>query len=404
MQSADSAEISPRPRFPALDPEPPPPPGGRLGATLIVLVAGLGGWLGYSLSGTAPHHSAAVSVSFLRGLAGVVLAETPGSYLSETDMQTGKVVVFKNLGQFSSNPDPAVSADGKYLLDVAVAQLLSVSRVGYLETVPNALNALSFSPGDMPGFAANPWSDHDTRVVELSYPIAVQGLQSDIPVAVVESLRTGSAVSLGPADSAAGDPQQAGAFIAVPSPGQPFSNGNQPDASLVLTDVGARSRLLATAGQLSHVLGIRQGTAVSLVPVPNPQGSMVAVQVSAMNGSAFGVVVVSRRGALLWSQPGAGSFLAWAGWSHSSKTLAVVGYSGARPELIEWTVGVRSVTTPLHDSSLPGPTACAWSPDDTAVICDGGPRGNWLVIRSGTESVTVGQGQPLVWTNGRLRG
>jgi hypothetical protein len=404
MPSADPSQISPRPRFPALDPEPPPRPWRRVGVPLIVLLAGLGGWLGYSLSGTAPHHTTAVSVSFVRGLAGVVLAETPGSYLSETDMQTGKAVVFKNLGEFSSNPDPAVSADGRYLLDVDAAQLLSVSRTGSLETVPNALNTLSFSANDMPGFTANPWSDHDTGVVELTYPTGAAGLESPMPVAVVESLRTGSAVSLGPADSAAGDPQQAGAFIAVPSSGQPFSYSNQPDASLVLTDVGAPSRLLATAGQLGQALGIKQGTAVSLVPIPDPQGSMVAVQVRTMNGSAFGVVVVSRQGALLWSQPGAGSVLAWAGWSHSGKTLAVVGYSRARPELIEWTAGVRRVTTPLHESSLPGPTACAWSPDDTAVICDGGPRGSWLVIRSGTESVTAGQGQPLVWTNGRLRG
>jgi hypothetical protein len=369
-------------------------------------VAGLGSWLGYNMSGSAPrpHHRAAVSVSFARGLSGVILAETPASDLSETDMQTGKAVVFKKLGQFSSNPDPAVSADGRYLLDVAVGHLLSLSSLGNLQEVPNGL---SFSPGDMPGFTSDPWTDRDTGVVELSYPTGNGGLQSTIAVAQVESVQTGSAVSLGPADSAAGDPRQKGAFIAVPKRGQPSPNGNQPDTSLVLTDAGSRSRLLATASQLSHAVGIKRGTAVSLVPIPNPQGSMVAVQVSSLVASnyqyAAGIVVLSRNGALLGSQPGAGGFPSWAGWSHSGKTLAFLGYGNAGAELTQWTVGTRSITT-LHDSTQQGPTACAWSPDDSSVICNGGPRGNWLLIRSGTESVTAGQGQPLLWTGGRLGG
>jgi hypothetical protein len=349
-----------------------------------------------------------VSVSFVRGLSGIVLAETPGSYLSETDLQTGKAAQFKQLGQFSSNPDPAVSADGKYLLDVAVGRLLSMSSLGHPEAVQNGL---SFVPGDMPGFMSDPWSDHDTGVVELSYPVGTGDIQSTVAVAAVTSVRTGRAVSLGPADYAAGDPRQAGAFIAVPKPGRPLPDGNQPDARIVLADAGARTRVLATAAQLSRVLRIKKGTAVSLEPIPDPQGSKVAVQVSTLTQSAGGtlienaggMVVLSRSGALLGSASGASGFT-WAGWSHSGKTLAFIGYGRAHPELVEWTVGGRSVTTTLRDSSRQGPTICAWSPDDAAVICDGGPRGNWLVIRSGTESVAAGQGQPLLWTDGRQGG
>jgi hypothetical protein len=408
MQPADSSQIGQRPRFPALDPEPPPHPWRRVGATLIVLLVGLGSWLGYSsLSGTASrHHSTAVPVSFVRGLTGVVLAETPGSYLSATDMQTGKAVVFKSLGEFSSTPNLAVSADGKYLLDPAVGRLLSLASPGHPQTVPNAL---SFSPGDMPGFMADPWTDDNSGVVELSYPMVAGGLlEATVPVAAVESVRTGRTKSLGQADSAAGDPQRVGAFIAVPKRGPALPDGNQPDSKLVLADAGARSRVLATAAQLDHVLGIKPGTAVSLVPLPNPQGSMVAVQVTVTGSAgntitetAGGIVVLSRNGALLGSQPGSGG-LGWTGWSHAGRTLAFVGYSRAGAELVEWTVGARSVTTVLHGSSQVGPTACVWSPDDAAVICDGGPRGNWLVIRSGTESATAGQGQPLEWANGGL--
>jgi hypothetical protein len=311
-------------------------------------------------------------------------------------MGTGHVVVVKSLGQFSSNPGPAVSSDGMYLFDAAVGRLVSLSSLTHLETVPNGL---SFVPGGMPGFMADPWTDHDTGLVELSFPLGVQGIQSPVPVAVVESVRTGSAVSLGPADSASGDPQQEGAFIAVPGTGQPFPNGAQPDAEIVLADVGSRPLMLATTSQLERALGIKDGTAVSLVPISNPQGSMVAVRVSSMTGSASGVVVLSRNGALLGSQPlGFG----WAGWSHSGGTLAFIRYNRAGPELIQWTVGLRSVRTALRDTSRIGPTACTWSPDDTSVICDGGPPGKWLVIRSGTFSVTAGQGQPLGWTGGRL--
>jgi hypothetical protein len=397
MQSANSSHISQRPRFPALDPEPPPRRLRRVGAVLVVVIlAGLGSWLGFTKSGTTPHHSAVVPVSYVRGLTGVVLAEAPSSVLAATDMQAGKAVMLSNLGQFSSNPYPAVSADGKFLLDAAIGKLLSLASLSHPQTAPNAL---SFSPGNMPGSLADPWSDHDSGVVELNYPTGVQGLQSTIAVAAVESVRTGRAVSLGPADSAAGDPQQAGAFIAVPKRGKPFPNGLQPDGGIVLADAGARSRLLATTAQLNHALGNKRGTAVSLFPIPNPQGSMVAVQVLPISNGTAGIVVLSRNGALLGSQPLGGG---WAGWSHSGSTLAVAdaGYAGA--ELTEWKIGASSVTTALHDSSRRGPTACAWSPDDTSVVCDGGPHGNWLVIRSGTESVTAGSGQPLVWVNGRL--
>ncbi|HYK29082.1 MAG TPA: hypothetical protein VEV61_14045 [Streptosporangiaceae bacterium] len=396
MQPADSSQVSQRPRFPALDPEPPPRLWRGVVAALMVLLAGLASWLGYSVSRTAPHHSTAASAPPFHGLVGVVLAETPSSYLSETDLRTGQVVVVKSLGQFSSEPGPAVTPDDRYMFDAAVGRLVSLSSLAHLETVPNGL---SFIPGSMPGFMADPWSDHDTGVVELSFPLGAGGIPSPIPVAIVETVRTGSAISLGPADSAGGDPQQEGAFIAVPGTGKPLSNGSQPDAEVVLADAGSRPVLLATTSQLERALGIEDGTAVSLVPIPNPQGSMVAVWISSIDGSSSGVVVLSRNGALLGSQPlGVG----WAGWSHSGRTLAFVRYNTAGPELIEWTIGLRSVETALRGTSRRGPTTCTWSPDDTTVLCDGGPLGRWLVIRSGASSVMAGQGQPLVWTSGRL--
>jgi ABC-type dipeptide/oligopeptide/nickel transport system ATPase subunit len=159
MQPADSSQISQRPRFPALDPEPPPRRLRPVVAVLIVVIlAGLGSWLGYTQSGTTPHRSTVVPVSYVRGLTGVVLAEAPKSVLSATDMQAGKAVMLSNLGQFSSSPNPAVSADGKFLLDAATGRLLSLASLSHPQTAPNAL---TFSPGNMPGFLANPWSDHD---------------------------------------------------------------------------------------------------------------------------------------------------------------------------------------------------------------------------------------------------
>jgi hypothetical protein len=317
-------------------------------------------------------------------------------------METGRLALFKSLGQFSSNPNPAVSSDGKYLLDAAVGRLLSLSRPGHPESVPNAL---SFGAGNMPGFLANPWSDHDTGVVELSFPVVSGGLQATIPVVAVESVQTGHAVSFGPADSAAGDPLKEGAFIAVPKPGRPLSNGIQPDGRLILADAGAPPHLLATTAQLNHVLGNKPGATVSLIPIPSPLGSMVAVEVVALTDGPSGIVVLSRAGKLLGSEPLGTGFTTAIGWSHSGTVLAFANAGPAGAELTEWKIGDQSVTTALHDASATkGPSACVWSPDDASVLCDGGPRGNWLVIRSGTESVTAGQGQPLAWTNGRLGG
>lgn len=278
----------------------------------------------------------------------------------------------KKFGQFSSNPNPAVSADGKYLLDAAVGRFLSLSVPGHPETAPTAL---SFSPGFMP----DPWSDHDSAVVELSYPVSNAGLQATIPIAQVESIGTGNSASLGPADSAAGDPQHTGAFIAVPEPGHVFPNGIQPDERVVLSDVGAPPRLLATAAQLNHALGNKPATALSILPIPNPQGSMVAVDVVSMTDGSSGMVVVSRDGKLLGTEPGVGGPVAIA-WSHSGTMLAFADEGGAGVELTEWKIGVSSLTTALHDATKP-PVACAWSPDDVSVLCDAGPRGNWLVIR-----------------------
>jgi hypothetical protein len=396
MQSADPAQVSPRPRFPALDPEPPPRPWRRVGAALVIVLAGLGSWLGLTVSGQrTADHKAAVSVHLVRGLTGVVLSETPGSFLSATDMQTGKVAVFRSFGQFSSSPNPVVSADGKYLFDAAVGRFLSLSLPGHPEAAPNAL---SFSPGDMPGFMADPWSDHDTGVVELSCPVNGQGLQETIADAQLESVRTGNAVSLGPADSAAGDPQRAGAFVAVPQSGETPSNGFQPDARLILADAGSPPRLLATTAQLDHVLGNKPGTPLSISPIPNPQGSMIAVNVVSTTDGAAGMVVLSRSGKVLGSEPGGGLAVVW---SHSGAELAFTDPSGAGAEITVWKIGVQSVTTTLDDAAM-APDACAWSPDDVSVVCDDGPRGNWLVIRSNTESVTTGKGQPLAWVSGRL--
>jgi hypothetical protein len=75
---------------------------------IVVILAGFGSWLGYTQSGTTPHRSTVVPVSYVRGLTGVVLAEAPSSVLSATDVQAGKAVMLSNLGQFSSQPATSV--------------------------------------------------------------------------------------------------------------------------------------------------------------------------------------------------------------------------------------------------------------------------------------------------------
>src|SRR5262249_42802002 len=146
-----------------------------------------------------------------------------------------------------------------------------------------------------------PFSNHDASVL-------IQTTQFGYETAhmryLIQSVQTGHTASVGFADSAAGDPAAPGAFISyarytrVTPP-----RGVQPDISVERRDVGAAPKVLATSAMIDHVLAIRPRYGVTLVPYPNPQGTMVAVSVQPIGGGEpDGIVVYSRAGKMLGFQ------------------------------------------------------------------------------------------------------
>lgn len=406
-QSAESQYVAPRPRFPALDPE--PPRRSRRGAVLalIVTLAVSGGVIYATLTpGTPPRQAAAPAVSRTSDLTGIVLAENTSGELSLTDVRTGKEHLLKGAGEFG--PGLAVSPDDKLLFDPGSSKVLSLAE----ELNPvSVLNQLTFAPNTT---ASYPWSDHNSYVLQL--PPALSYGYTGNGDATLQSVHTGAKIDLGVGDTAAGDPQQAGAFFSVPTSGTPPATSNRqgPDSELVLADAGAPTHVLATSAALIQTLGFAAGTAVTLQPMVNPQGTMVAVEVAADNKSQSpsGIVVLSRSGQMLGAAQMTGGGSTVMSWSTAGTSLALVGGSASGTYLVQWKIGAKALTR------IPFPKKyyaqqCIWAPDDTAVLCSAyhfiargrplvTPTESWIAFASGRAHVLGEHGQVLAWLSGHL--
>ena len=108
------------------------------------------------------------------------------------------------------------------------------------------------------------------------------------------SIATGRSVSLGTGDQVAGDPAAEGVFAALTAPPRASAavlTGN-PDARVVLRDAGRPQAVLATAGALSHAVGLARSLPVSLAVYPAPSGAEVAVTVRPAAGGSDGGLVI----------------------------------------------------------------------------------------------------------------
>lgn len=400
IKSADPSQTDARARFPALDPEPPRRPW-RIAAPALALivVAALG--LGYVAMSTGVQRKGRIQVSLASPFSGTVLGETSAGVLTLTDLRTGKAKSLTSEGEFGTNPPPVISPDGKYFFDQATGKILSLADPLHPVAVQNSLN---LQPGGA-GNLLSPWTGDDADMIVMGLPATLSGLSVTLADATVQALQTGSTVSLGPADYAAGDPRHVGAFISFPSTAEPSSDGQQPDASLKLRDEGAPVHVLATAAALSHLVGIPAKTEVSLLPVlPNPQGTLVAVGIQPVSGrGSSGIVILSRKGKVLGSATGGLS--SSLSWSPSGHSLAYVSYSGARPELTQWTMGAKSTSTALPLSARVSfeISTCTWAPDGASVLC-GGQGMPWVVTHSGKAQLLAEHGQVLAWLVWRLAG
>jgi hypothetical protein len=407
-QSAESYDVAPRPRFPALDPEPPRRPRRAAALALIVTLALAGGVIYATLSPGGSHRQvAAPVVNRASDFNGIVVAESSSGELSLTDLRTGREDLLQGAGEFGGML--AVSADDKFLIDPGTAKVLSLTDVLHPATVPNQL---SFATNIT---ASYPWSDHDSYVLllppALSYGYVGNG------DATLQSVQTGATIDLGVGDDAAGDPEQAGAFLSVPASGTPpaISNLQGPDSQLVLADAGASTQVLATAAALTAVLGFAPGSAVTLQPVVNPQGTMVAVEVAADNKSQSpsGIVVLGRSGQVLGAAPITGGGSTVMSWSSAGTSLAFVSGRASGLELVQWKTSAKAMTrTPFPKRYLAG--QCVWAPDNSAVLCGafnllsrarslGPATESWIVFASGRAHVLGERGLVLAWLSGHLQ-
>ena len=149
------------------------------------------------------------------------------------------------------------------------------------------------------------------------------------------SIATGRSVSLGTGDQVEGDPVANGVFasLAAPPRGAAVALQTNPDARVVLRDAGRPQAVVATAGALSHAVGLARSLPVSLAVYPAPSGAEVAVTVRpAAGGSDGGLVILSRSGRIITTAAGPrrdGPALGVPVWSGSGRALAYLSASSS---------------------------------------------------------------------------
>jgi hypothetical protein len=265
-----------------------------------------------------------------------------------------------------------VSVDGRYLV-AANGTVIAINGRG-LAIVSNHAELTTDAQPAFPDSLA----DHDQALVLDHQGRSGASASTNGQVAVV-SLATGNAVSLGVADSVAGDPQQVGVFVSVasgqapPAPG-PYPNPPvPPDGRVELRDVGRPTVVLASAATLNRALGNQVGEPVTLAPYPSPTGDRVAISVMSASGadSSEGVVIVDRFGRLesivpSALGPGAGEEPTW---SPSGDALAYVTAATVSSGLAVWRPG-QQPTIRADPTAGDHPVRCVWSPNGASILCE----------------------------------
>jgi hypothetical protein len=378
-----------RPRFPALDPEPPPRPWWqRLAVPAAVLV--LAGAV-VTIVRFWPFSPGGPSRAWLDLGGGRVVSVTPAGGVVLSGPGGGHVTRARGLGNVGDMV--AVSPDSRYL-SLFNGQVVIVRHGPALAAYPAKVPLSSETTTAWP----DPFADQDRALIMLQDYGTVTGSSS--PASVV-SLATGRPVPLGAGEHVAGDPRSAGAFVSVPAPSKPSATSAQlgPDSRIELRDAGRPPVLLATAATLNRALGKPPGTAASLAGFPSPSGSEVAVTVRPAAGGTAGVVVMARGGQVLASIRARLGGQSVPVWSPSGRSLAYLGTSATGgPQLNIWSAGGPAVTGKLP--YVAGVySACVWSPGGTAVLCPGTGGSRWAVARArdGHAVAVQGTGLPVAW-------
>jgi WD40-like Beta Propeller Repeat len=401
-----------RARFPALDPEPPPRPWWwrvAVAAGVLAVAAAVAAAVAFWPSSAAVRPAPAVAppprlpAAVDRGL--IVTLDRAG-YLVLADPDGTHPTRLSTLG--SEGHDVAAAPDGRYL-SVGNGQFLVVRNGATLAAYPAKVPLSSNNAAAWP----DSFADHDRDVVML-LDYGDSSSSTENPVTVY-SLGTGSSRSLGVADSVAGDPQAAGAFVSVAAPPQASATVTPviPDSRVELRDAARPAVVLATAGSIDRDLGQSPDQSVQLIPYPDPSGDKVAVVVQPVSGSedGAGIVVLNRTGRVVATAATPFGIDGLPAWSPSGASLAYASTGNAGRALFIWTVGGHDATRSFaSDGDIY--SLCVWSPDGRSILCTataapdaGGPAGpaGWAVLSTSTGVIATvrGAGQPIAWLPGR---
>ena len=239
----------------------------------------------------------------------------------------------------------------------------------------------------------------------------------DSPVSLVATDST-AAHPLGTGDGIAGDPTRPALYVAVAG-GESLSNSDgdfvSPDRSIEHRGIGITTTVLTTADTLIAQLHWQPSAPITLGAVPNPTGTLVAVDASPFAPQTVapgpdqaiappppdGLAVYTTDGALVGVRPAVGPH--GVNWSPDGRTLLYVSTTGGA--VTAWTpVGDVSTTMTLP-KGIAALGRCVWSPDRRHAMCAGitpGPDAAiaaWclLDLRAGTVRSFPQSTEPVLW-------
>ncbi len=429
--AGESAERSLRP-FPALDPEPPrrwtwrrarwPAVACAVAGTVVAVVVLL-----LSLRSSRP--SASPPARFADGDGLVVFEQQPSGLLGTAAPDGSHLVMFTRLGALQGTDLPAVSSDGRYLVNLE-GQLVTMGPGGPTSISNLAERAGLTAVAQAFGYqwARATFADGSRYVVETECDSASSGNQSWVSWAAhLIPTAGGQQRALGTITDSAGDPESAGALVSAPASTSAASSQfecdnpqSAPDKAIELLRPGQAPCTIVTAAALTGALGWPRGTTVLLFTFPSPDGSLLALDVVAENAQpATGtaarqeMMVVTRAGQIVAGMPiPVGSLVRW---SPDGQQIAFCQASGNVPSGVTvWDVRkgksmeTRTIVLPgHHDVSC---TQLLWSADGSQLIYAAQVTTNgltqadnlqhgWTVIdlRSGRVHDVTAPGQPAAW-------
>jgi hypothetical protein len=390
-----------RPKFPALDPEPPPSARRRriairLGATIAAAALVTAGLQLTALNRHAPSaHRKSIAARYLSAApVARILSITPKLYLALWDLREGRATTLKSFGEMID--DPIASVDFRYLA-TPYGQVISLTGPG-----APAIAHTKFSISEYQETApTSAFADHDHYAVVLGSSSGFGSTENPISL---QALATGRALNLGIGDNVAGDPGAPGVFTSVAAPVRPTAQATQmfPDGLVQRRDAGRARVTLARIAQLDRDAHLPAGAQAALFPYPDPAGDKVAIAVEPTAANQRpAVVVMTRTRHVLQTFTGLSGLIAPA-WTQSGKSLAFV-TSGPQP-VLHISADGKTALVRLPEGEY---GSCVWSPDGAWVLCPAaGPAANgrnwFLSSASGSTMVrTTGPGFPIAWLGGK---